>query len=174
MLRLLAAPALAVLAWRGVAPLVIFWIILAASVTDYFDGWVARRLRQTSYEGKIIDFLADNIFLAVTFLFLGKNQALDGTVSCILASYCMVVLLGTTVVSWGAGKPLVAMPTGERLFVIIAYVVVCSAAGTLALPGKAVYKEVRDIGSILAIASLAFGVLGYFRLARRLLLRYAK
>lgn len=38
-------------------------LIGAASLTDYFDGWIARRQQTTSQIGAIIDPLADRIFV---------------------------------------------------------------------------------------------------------------
>lgn len=149
----------------------IFWIVLAASASDYFDGWLARALEQSSYEGKILDFLADNIFLLLAFLVFARAGVIEPTIAIVLASYCLAVLLGTTVVSWGAGRPLVAVPTGEKLFVIFGYIVACSAAGKLALPGKAVYSTILWTSGIISLASVAVGVIGYFRIARRLLQR---
>jgi phosphatidylglycerophosphate synthase len=165
---------MAIAAWLGASPILIFWIVIAASASDYFDGWLARRLKRASYEGKILDFVADNIFLSLSFLVFARAGVLDVTVAAILASYCLVVLLGTTVVSWGAGKPLVAVPTGERLVLLFGYVVACSAAGRFALPGKAVYSTILWMSSIVSVASVAFGVIGYFRIARRLLLRFGR
>lgn len=173
-LRILAGPAAAFAMWHGARPILIFWIVIAASASDYFDGWLARRLKQATYEGKILDFMADNIFLTLTFLLFAKAGVLDTTIAAILVSYCLLVLLGTTIVSWGVGKPLVAVPTGERLVLLFGYAVACSAAGKLALPGKAVYSTILWMSSIISVASVAFGAFGYLRLARRLLLRFGK
>ncbi len=41
-----------------------FFIGFIAGITDYFDGWFARRLNQVSEIGKIVDPLADKIFVS--------------------------------------------------------------------------------------------------------------
>jgi phosphatidylglycerophosphate synthase len=167
--RLLAGPIIAVAAWWGSSPGLIFWIVLAAACSDYLDGWLARRLRASSYEGKIIDFLADKVFLIVVLLVLARSGVLSPVVAGVLAGYHLVVLLATTVISWGMGRPLIAVPTSERLVLIFNYVLVTAGAGRMAFQGKAVYSTLLWMGGILSLASVGFGAIGYLRLTRRLL-----
>lgn len=50
-------------------------LIGAAAVTDFLDGWVARRVRATSRWGALLDPIADRVFVltvVVTFLFTGQ------------------------------------------------------------------------------------------------------
>ncbi|HEY8469381.1 MAG TPA: CDP-alcohol phosphatidyltransferase family protein [Longimicrobiales bacterium] len=61
-------------------------ILAAAAASDFLDGWLARRLGQTTRAGELLDPLTDKIFLvAVLFSF-----ALDGR----LAPWQLLVLLG--------------------------------------------------------------------------------
>lgn len=74
-LRCLAVLVLAVLLvaeLRGAA-LVVF---VAAAVTDWFDGYLARRFEVVSEFGRMLDPIADKLLVAVTLLML----AADGTV----------------------------------------------------------------------------------------------
>lgn len=172
--RLAAAPALAVLAYFGSRPLVLFWIILGAALSDYFDGWIARRLHRTSFEGKVLDFMADKVFLSVAFLVLARAGWIEPVIAAALVSYHLLVLAATTVVSWGVGKPLVVIPTSEKLVVIFSFVLAAGAAGSAALPGKAVYSTIAHTAEFLTLASLIFGIAGYLRLIRRILRRFGK
>ncbi len=172
--RILAAIALAASAYAGARPILLFWIILGAALSDYFDGWLARRLHKSSFEGKVLDFSADKIFLTVSFLVLARAGMLEPVIAACLVSYHLLVLAATTVVSWGVGKPLVAIPTGEKLVVILSFVLAASKAGAAALPGKGVYTAVAHTAEFLALASIIFGIVGYLRLIRRLLARYAR
>lgn len=53
-------------------------LYIVAALTDYFDGWVARKFNQTSAFGTFLDPISDKIFVAallVTFVAFGR---LDG------------------------------------------------------------------------------------------------
>ena len=45
-------------------------IFLVAAVTDFFDGWIARRQRQVTRLGKLLDPAADKILMAAAFISL--------------------------------------------------------------------------------------------------------
>ncbi len=52
-----------------------FWIGIAAIVSDLLDGWLARKLNQITEAGKIIDPLADKVFVGgavVALVLMGK------------------------------------------------------------------------------------------------------
>lgn len=53
--------------WSSIAAMVVF---LLASVTDWFDGWLARRWNQTSPFGAFLDPVADKLMVAVTLFLL--------------------------------------------------------------------------------------------------------
>ena len=64
-LRVLLIPFLLHFIAQGpTAQLQTFLLLLIAGATDIVDGWVARRYNQVSRLGKILDPLADKIFLA--------------------------------------------------------------------------------------------------------------
>ncbi len=46
------------------------WMLILASVLDYFDGWYARRFNQETGFGAHLDPLADKVLVAVTFIVL--------------------------------------------------------------------------------------------------------
>lgn len=45
-------------------------LFIAAGITDFFDGYLARRNKQTSNLGKFLDPVADKILIAAVLLFL--------------------------------------------------------------------------------------------------------
>jgi|TARA_X000000950_G_scaffold93464_1_gene117669 cardiolipin synthase len=74
-LRLAAAPLVAVLIWaddvdRGYLPALV--IFTAASVSDFFDGWMARRLEIVSKFGTMLDPIADKVLIGVCLLALAR------------------------------------------------------------------------------------------------------
>jgi len=58
------------------------WIALAlfigAAVTDFFDGWLARRWRQQSQLGRMLDPIADKLLVAVALLMLAAERTISG------------------------------------------------------------------------------------------------
>ncbi|MEL6978061.1 MAG: CDP-alcohol phosphatidyltransferase family protein [Pseudomonadota bacterium] len=72
--RILAAAALPfafILFERQAAEIVALGLFIAASITDFFDGWLARRLNQTSALGAKLDSLADKALLFTALGALG-------------------------------------------------------------------------------------------------------
>lgn len=64
--------------WGETAMWWAFWIYVIASVTDYLDGWIARKWNQTSPIGTFLDPISDKIFIAtILILFAGMNR-IDG------------------------------------------------------------------------------------------------
>ncbi len=47
-----------------------FGVFVAASVTDFFDGYLARRLDQMSEFGRVLDPIADKLLVAVALIML--------------------------------------------------------------------------------------------------------
>lgn len=59
--------------WRWAA----FWIFVVASITDYFDGYIARRWAQTSNIGKMLDPIADKLLVSAALLLLAFDRTID-------------------------------------------------------------------------------------------------
>jgi CDP-diacylglycerol--glycerol-3-phosphate 3-phosphatidyltransferase len=72
-LRLLLMPPLAILIELGYG-----WgalcVLVATGVTDLLDGYLARRLKQESDVGRLMDPVADKIFLCVAVIFLVARE----------------------------------------------------------------------------------------------------
>lgn len=63
LLRLVLVPVLLVLAWLQ-QPMIYFWLLLLALLTDAVDGWLARRLNLATLLGARLDSYADaSLFL---------------------------------------------------------------------------------------------------------------
>ncbi|MFQ3671131.1 MAG: CDP-diacylglycerol--glycerol-3-phosphate 3-phosphatidyltransferase [Verrucomicrobiia bacterium] len=71
------------LAYAGLVALLLF---ILASLTDWLDGFLARRLNLITDLGKLLDPLADKILIAAVFIgFVGKDLAPAWIVVCIVA-----------------------------------------------------------------------------------------
>ena len=71
--RLLAAPGVAlvfVLLDRPLADWLALILFIGAAVTDFFDGWLARRLDQVSELGKMLDPIADKVMVIIALMVL--------------------------------------------------------------------------------------------------------
>ncbi len=55
-----------------------FIIFVTASITDFFDGYIARIWDQQSALGRMLDPIADKLLVAVSILVLGVDGMFDG------------------------------------------------------------------------------------------------
>ena len=59
-------------------------LFVVAALTDWLDGWLARRLRQTSAFGAFLDPVADKLMVAAALIVLLQLQRLDAIVVLII------------------------------------------------------------------------------------------
>lgn len=57
---------------------------VVAAVTDWFDGWLARRLGQTSAFGAFLDPVADKLMVAAALVMLVQLERLDAVVAIVI------------------------------------------------------------------------------------------
>lgn len=99
--RLLAAPAVPILfaaggfaegadAWRWAA----FGLFAAASITDFFDGWLARRLNQQSAVGKMLDPIADKAATILALAVLATAGGLGSLIPAVAIIFREVLISG--------------------------------------------------------------------------------
>lgn len=74
-IRIMIAPLVAVLIWIDSAPLGYVWALglyTIASITDFIDGYMARRLGVVSPFGEMLDPIADKLLIACALLALAN------------------------------------------------------------------------------------------------------
>ena len=59
-------------------------IFTAAAVTDWLDGWLARKLNQTSAFGAFLDPVADKLMVAAALIILVQLERLDAIIALII------------------------------------------------------------------------------------------
>lgn len=96
--RLLLAPFLLYLAWHGKGKMFLFFLIVAL-ITDCLDGYIARKLNQTTVLGAKLDSLGDNfIYITVVFSIWWLRpdiiQREDVWISIVLFSYVLPLICG--------------------------------------------------------------------------------
>jgi Phosphatidylglycerophosphate synthase len=93
LLRLLAAPGVVWLIWQHAWPAAC-WLFLAAALTDGLDGFVARRLKQTTALGATLDTVTDKVLGLGTLVTLTQADAIPWWVTLGILGRDTVVVLG--------------------------------------------------------------------------------
>ena len=63
---------------NNIAYFVSFILFCLAGITDFFDGWLARRKNQISDLGRMLDPIADKILVISTLVILMSNNVIEG------------------------------------------------------------------------------------------------
>lgn len=93
------------------------WLILAAGASDFLDGWIARRWKVESWQGGLLDAIADKLFVLsvlVTFALAGKFS--PWWIPAIIARDLTVTIIAAYVVycrSWSSFKEMDASRSGK-------------------------------------------------------------
>ena len=91
-------------------------LIVAASITDYLDGWLARRANLITKWGALIDPISDRIFVFTAVCVFLFNGAISTTQYFILISRDIMTAIGFVVarsVSWLRPVPFRARVAGK-------------------------------------------------------------
>ena len=77
--RLLSIPFILVFYLSGIyiLQLLAFIIFILAALSDFFDGYLARKLNQTSVLGKILDPIADKLLVILAFMMFINSDLLN-------------------------------------------------------------------------------------------------
>lgn len=89
MSRVLASPLIVVLLippLNRVTSILTVLLFSAAAITDYFDGYYARKYGQVSGFGKAMDPLADKFLMASAFIMLTAQGLIPGWVVCVIVA----------------------------------------------------------------------------------------
>lgn len=95
--RIVLAFIFAVLLFNGVK----FWaagVFLLAVLTDVADGYLARKFKQITTLGKILDPAADRLLMLLAFLILFLNHELPGGLAILAISYHLFIVFGWVMV----------------------------------------------------------------------------
>jgi cardiolipin synthase len=55
-----------------------FWLFAGAAITDWLDGYLARRLEQQSTLGRMLDPIADKLIVGAALILLVHDRTIDG------------------------------------------------------------------------------------------------
>lgn len=143
--RLIAAPATLLAVFAGHWPLAA-WLFAGAVVSDFLDGFVARRRGTVSALGGVLDHAADAVYVTVVLWAIAYDEAQVGTdlvpgiLPFLIASAFLQYLLDSKAL---AGQPLrtsrLGRINGIAYFVVAGTVIVRNALNLDWLPDAAIY-----------------------------------
>jgi CDP-diacylglycerol--glycerol-3-phosphate 3-phosphatidyltransferase len=115
-----------------------FWAFVVAALTDFFDGWLARRLNATSLWGAILDPIADKVLVCgaiLGLLTLGPNAAVAIPAALILFREFTVSALREVAAGKGVSLPVTLLAKWKTTLQLVALgaelLVACWAAFSL-------------------------------------------
>ncbi len=89
-------------------------IFTAAAITDWLDGWLARRLNQTSAFGAFLDPVADKLMVAAALIILVQLGRVDAVVALIIIGREIAIsALREWMTSIGQGKSVAVSMVGK-------------------------------------------------------------
>ncbi|WP_295556246.1 CDP-diacylglycerol--glycerol-3-phosphate 3-phosphatidyltransferase [uncultured Hyphomicrobium sp.] len=114
-----------------------FWLFVAAAITDWLDGYLARRLEQQSTLGRMLDPIADKLIVGAALIMLVHDRTIDGvSIWAAVIILCREILVSglreflaelnvkvhvTALAKWKTAAQMVALacllagPAGERI-----------------------------------------------------------
>lgn len=127
--RVAAIPLVMLLIWRG-APrdcVVAAWVYSFATITDFFDGWLARRMGLVTVIGKFLDPLADKLMvMGMLVMLVALNRVPGWLVVLILAREMTINGLrsiasteGMVIAAGQAGKYKTALQMIAVMFLVV-------------------------------------------------------
>lgn len=97
MIRLLGVPVFLVLLLDGRYDLAAVAVVAVGGLTDFLDGYLARRLRQRSRIGQFLDPVADRLYILATLVGLWVRGIIPGWLVVVLVMRDVCVLIGAFV-----------------------------------------------------------------------------
>ncbi|MDR0406663.1 MAG: CDP-alcohol phosphatidyltransferase family protein [Holosporales bacterium] len=76
------------------APLIAFILFSLASISDFFDGWVARKHKSTSTVGRLLDPLADKFLVGSAYFLLFRMEVVPAWLMGIIMARDIAIILG--------------------------------------------------------------------------------
>lgn len=170
--RIAAIPVVMLLIWNGDRINCVYagWLYAAATITDFFDGWLARRQGLVTVMGKFLDPLADKLIVMAMLVLLVGLHRIEGWIVVILLAREMTInglraiasSEGLVIPAGNLGKYKTAFQMLGVLFLVIHY----PAPVRLLWFMDPVWIDFNLAGFWVLVISLVFSVwsmLGYFQ-----------
>jgi len=115
-------------------------IAILAGITDFLDGYIARKYNMESDFGKLMDPLADKIFITATFIMLTEKGFIPAWIAVVVISREFLVT-GLRLLAATKGEVIAADKLGKIKTVMqMVLLLIAGAAWVLRVNKEAVYK----------------------------------
>ena len=158
--RIAAIPLVVACFWldRGWAQWLSMILFVAAAVTDWFDGYFARRYHQISRLGRFLDPIADKLLVAAALLMLVDNGQLGG-----INVLAAMIILAREILASGLREFLAELRVGLPVSALAKWkTAVQMVAIAFLLVGDAASPTISDLGLwLIWIAAALTLITGY-------------
>ena len=142
-------------------------VYLLAMLTDALDGWFARKSNQITTVGKLLDPLADKLWLVTMLTLFFIDEKVSGWVLALLGIKEAILIIGSAA-AITRGVTVEALAIGKSATAVFTASVTARFAGLEAAANAAMYAAV-----VLSIAALLwYGWILFVRLSNRELICY--
>ncbi len=164
LLRVAIIPIVVVLLIAGETEATRWWafgLFLASAVTDFFDGWLARKLKQESDFGRLFDPIADKLLVAAVYFVLVDTEVIAGWNVVAVILIVSRELLVSALREYLAGRG-VAMPSSKQAKYKTAVQLATAAALIISPLFAPLFAQISLIGLWLATALTVSSGYGYW------------
>ena len=138
-----------------------FYLFLASAVTDFFDGWLARKLKQESDFGRLFDPIADKLLVAAVYFVLVDTGIITGWNVVAVILIVSRELLVSALREYLAGRG-ISMPSSKQAKYKTAVQLVTAAALIISPLFEPNFERIAIIGLWLATALTVSSGYGYW------------
>lgn len=139
------------------SPLIGIFIFLLASITDFLDGYIARRSNQVTKFGIIIDPIADKMLIIAALILLVDMVRISTWIAVVIIGREFLISLvrvaglvkGIVIPAEKGGKA----KTATQMLAII----------FLLLPGSVVNIDFYDVGLVMIYISIVFAIISAYK-----------
>lgn len=151
------------------------WIFVAAALTDWADGYLARRLNQTSAFGAFLDPVADKLIVAAALIVLVQLGRVDAIVACIIIGREITIsALREWMAKIGAAKSVAVSMIGKikttAQMIAIPMLLYPAQSWFPAMDTRALGTVLIWVAAFLTLWSMAY----YLQMARHEIIRHAR
>lgn len=164
LLRVAIIPIVVVLLIAGETEATRWWalgLFLTSAVTDFFDGWLARKLKQESDFGRLFDPIADKLLVAAVYFVLVDTEVIAGWNVVAVILIVSRELLVSALREYLAGRG-IAMPSSKQAKYKTAVQLVTAAALIISPLFGPLFAQISLIGLWLATALTVSSGYGYW------------